>query len=181
MLAREAHRLLIERANEAREQGDMFMCEVEQRVVDDFWGIDKHNWLLQRDEERRKHIFISKTEDMRRMMVHVGAIQVTSPPSLLPYPLLYHPLFYLFSSTTLLFFFYLSFYQSPLPSYSYLSPLTFLPTPPLFIFIPTPPALHRGAASAHGPAAQSHHRRLPRPLPPPQNRRQTAVLVYCLA
>ena len=44
--------------------------------MDDFWGIDKHNWQLKRDEERRKHIFISKTEEMRRMMVHVGAIQV---------------------------------------------------------------------------------------------------------
>ena len=76
MLAREARRLRLERANEAREQDDMFMCEVEQRVVDDFWGIDKHAWQLQRDEERRKHIFISKTEEMRRMMVHVGAIQV---------------------------------------------------------------------------------------------------------
>ena len=84
MLAREAHRLLLERANEAREQGDMFMCEVQQRVVDDFWGIDKHNWQLQRDEERRKHIFFSRTEDMRRMMVHVGAIQVTSPSP--PFP-----------------------------------------------------------------------------------------------
>ena len=76
MLAREARRLRLERANEAREQDDMFMCEVEQRVVDDFWGIDKHAWQLQRDEERRKHIFISKTEEMRRMMVHVGSIQV---------------------------------------------------------------------------------------------------------
>ena len=80
MLAHEAHRLRLERASEAREQGDMFMCEVEQRVVDDFWGIDKHAWQLARDEERRRHIFISKTEEMRRMMVHVGAIQVTYHP-----------------------------------------------------------------------------------------------------
>ena len=28
MLAHEAHRLRLERASEAREQGDMFMCEV---------------------------------------------------------------------------------------------------------------------------------------------------------
>ena len=49
-------------------------------MVDDFWGIDKHAWLLARDEERRRHIFISKTEEMRRMMVHVGAIQVTYHP-----------------------------------------------------------------------------------------------------
>jgi len=86
VLAREARRLRLERANEAREQTDMFMCEVEQRVVDDFWGIDKHAWQLQRDEERRKHIFISKTEEMRRMMVHVGAIQVIHT-SLSSYPL----------------------------------------------------------------------------------------------
>ena len=37
---------------------------------------DLHRWKLAQEEARRKHIFISKTEELRRMMVHV---QLTQP------------------------------------------------------------------------------------------------------
>ena len=37
---------------------------------------DLHRWKIAQEEARRKHIFISKTEELRRMMVHV---QLTQP------------------------------------------------------------------------------------------------------
>ena len=48
---------------------------VEQRKVDNFWGIDLHLFKLQRETARRHHLFLTKTEEMRRMMVHVQLVQ----------------------------------------------------------------------------------------------------------
>ena len=49
MLAREAHRLRLERANEAREQGDMFICEVMLTYL--------HTYLLTIINCRYMHIY----------------------------------------------------------------------------------------------------------------------------